>query len=359
MATASYDSRPHSSNMYKDGKKRNIFVRLLMWLFPCKGDGAFEVMRKLCFLIALGCLIYFGGSVVIDLGNDLYQEWKITQKIKDWDNGVINLSEDEVRRVLEREPEILPDYMEWFNMNPDLVGHIRLPDLSAPGTFTIDYPVVQSYDNEHYLETAFDGSYSKGGSILADWRNRFEHGELSGNTILYGHNMTTGNYFTMLTRYYSTADDLSFYKRHPVVTFNTIYEKSEWKVFAVVLFNTQEQYGEVYNYNFPEFRDKDDFNTFILDIMDRSVIFTDVDLTYGDHILTLSTCYYPFTKKVDTRCAVFARKVREGESPIVNTDKAKYNPNVYQFEEQRRRIGNTWYGRTWDTSYLLSYESGE
>ena len=90
--------------------------------------------------------------------------------------------------------------------------------------------------------------------------------------------------------------------------------------------------------------------------MDRSVLWTDVDLTYGDSILTLSTCYYPFGKEnADTRCAVFARKVRPGESPEVDVSKAVVNNSPLKFTYQYQQEGGSWTGRTWDTSKLLSY----
>jgi sortase B len=84
------------------------------------------------------------------------------------------------------------------------------------------------------------------------------------------------------------------------------------------------------------------------------VLFTDVDIEYGDHILTLSTCYWPFGHET-TRVVLFARKVRDGESSEVNVDKASYNLGFLPFTLQANRLGNTWNGRTWDTSYLLSY----
>ena len=90
--------------------------------------------------------------------------------------------------------------------------------------------------------------------------------------------------------------------------------------------------------------------------MDRSVLWTDVDLQYGDNILTLSTCYYPYTKeKADTRVAVFARKVREGESAEVDVSKAMRNPDPLLFAYEYRVKGGSWGGRKWDSSKLLSY----
>ena len=82
-----------------------------------------------------------------------------------------------------------------------------------------------------------------------------------------------------------------------------------YKIFAGILANTQSQYGEVFDYvDKTKFYSKEDFNNFIIDVMDRSWFFTDVDLTYGDQILTLSTCSWPLGKSVDTRWVLFARK---------------------------------------------------
>ena len=111
-----------------------------------------------------------------------------------------------------------------------------------------------------------------------------------------------------------------------VIYFDTLYEKGAWKVFAAVLFNVDQKNGEVYRI-ITSMILIETFNQYILDIMDRSRIFTDVDITYGDQILTLSTCYYPYGESIDTRAVIFARKVREGESVEVDTSKAVYNNN--------------------------------
>ena len=163
---------------------------------------------------------------------------------------------------------------------------------------------------------------------------------------MYGHNTQTSVAFSKLTRYYYEKDNpdpsadklISFYQKHPTITFDTLKEKGTYKVFACGLFNTDQKYGEVYHYlrRGAEFADKDDFNSYILDVMDRSVLFTDVDLTYG---------------------AVFARRVREGESPEV--DVSKVTRNYYWVGWQQavdRGICSPYAGRKWDTGKLLSYE---
>ena len=52
--------------------------------------------------------------------------------------------------------------------------------------------------------------------------------------ILHGHNMRDGRMFGTL-KYY---EDYDFYLKHPTFTFNTIYEKSEWKIISILKTNT-------------------------------------------------------------------------------------------------------------------------
>ena len=185
--------------------------------------------------------------------------------------------------------------------------------------------------------------------------------------ILYGHNTYSSVAFSKLTRYYYEKDNpdpnddwtTSYYRKHPTINFDTLAGQGTYKVFAVCLFNTEEQYGEVYNYlrRGRSFSDKDDFNNYILDIMDRSVLFTDVDLDYGDKILCLSTCYFPFGQEYENvRCVIFARKVRDGESPEVDTSKVKRNYSWIGWQQAiDRGIASPYASRAWDTGKLLSY----
>jgi sortase B len=348
-----------------------------MRLLPWRGDSYFEMGRKVVFLVALTALIYFGGTEAFIFGNDLYQQYKIDQKLSGFWNP--NITDDMREQVNQgRQLPMLDEYVEHYLFNNELIGHILIPDITSPLPYTdhnkhiLNYLVYQRIqynsngirvgDNRFYLDHNFDGSRSAGGSIYADFRNRFEDdGALSGNTVIYGHNIYTGNMFAKVADYYkaySHRRDITFYQRHPIVHFNTLYERHDWKIFAVGLFNTKEEYGEVFAYHLiHDFETADEFHEFIFNIMDRSVLLTDVDIQYGDHILSLSTCYWPFGEHVDTRTAVFARRVRPGESSFVDVEKARWNDNFLPFRHQMRVTGDTWIGNVWDyETYLLSYE---
>jgi sortase B len=275
----------------------------------------------------------------------------------------------------EPEPELpaqrLENYLSWFEQDDwfvrnnfsvdnvptdDLVGYLKIP-----GT-PVDYPVLQGADNDHYMDRDIFGNLDydgfRIGAIVADFRNIFDGGVISDNTVLYGHNSLTGRItFSSLVHYYRSSNGLNYYRQNPVVHFNTLYEEMQWKVFAVVMYNTQSWFGEKIRFwEFTEFADEDEFHHHILTIMDRSVLFTDVDIQYGDRLLSLMTCYYPWSG-ADSRIVVYARQVREGESSEVDVDKAVRNTHVRQFAGQTRHFGTSgWNGeRVWDTSYLTSY----
>jgi sortase B len=367
MATIAYNTRPHPAGIYVDGKRRGGFTRFLMRLLPWKGDSYFEIGRKIVFIVALTALIYFGGGEAFTFLETHYSNYVNTRIRRDfWDVDICDETRDEINR--NRQLPMLDEYIEHYLFNSDLVGHILIPDMTSPLPYAdhnrhiLNYLVYQTDNNRYYLDHSFDGRRSAGGTIYADFRNRFkDDGILSANTVLYGHNIYTGHMFAKVADYYkaySHRRDITFYQKHPIVHFNSIYEQHDWKIFAVGLFNTRSEYGEVFPYHvMHDFETADDFHEFIFNIMDRSVLFTDVDIQYGDHILSLSTCYWPFGEHVDTRTAVFARKVRPGESSFVDVEKAKFNDNFLPFTHQQRVTGNTWVGRVWDyETYLLSFD---
>jgi SrtB family sortase len=238
------------------------------------------------------------------------------------DSGRIEHSEKDFT-LLPVEHEILPEYRALYSENNDMVGYIRI------GGTDIDYAVVQIDNNEFYLNNNFSKEPDMTGWIFADYRNRFNSGELSDNTILFGHNIVNGKRFTGLTAYYVSAAGgcFDFYRENPVIQFDTLYNKYEWKIFAVGLFNTQPELGEVFEYwSTMEFAGKNEFYSYISEINKRSVLTNrDVDVEYGDKLLTLSTCYWVSGPETDTKLVVFARQVRVGESSEVDVDSAEYH----------------------------------
>lgn len=332
-------------------KKPGFWKRLFKGIIPWKGDSAGVVIRKLIFIVALIVFLVTAVPLVSDIFLMFRDQWRSQGisdiYIPDGNNGGSS-------------KEILPSFKKLLEINPDTVGYLKID-----GT-AIDYPVVKGTDNDYYLTHDFYREKSKSGSVMMDCNCVVSPDGHSGNMVLYGHNMAVGTFFACLSEYWRTLYDsydepsMQFYKDHPTITFNTLYEEAEWKIFGIGLFNIYEEYGEVYsNYNNKhDFTSRDDFNHFIIDLMDRSDIFTDVDIEYGDDILTLSTCYWPFRSDMDNvRLAIFARKVRPGESTYVDVSKAKVNTYVKRWQWVYDNIGGgyDWSQSNWDRRKLLSY----
>ncbi|MBD5117312.1 MAG: class B sortase [Ruminococcaceae bacterium] len=361
-----YTVRPPAAR--SKGKQENTFKRMLVSVLPWKGDDAAEMIRKTVFLGAVITFAVTGGTLIKDVSGEMIQKYVVDTQIQDIKDrasgGSLNLEEEIIEEIKSEKPYIREEMMSLYDINNDLLGWINVGGEDK----IIDLPVVQTDNNDKYLNTDFYGNSSKSGTIFADYRCAFTRGMPSDFTILYGHNTYASTAFSKLGRYYYDKDNpdpnadksISFYQKHPTITFDTLAQEGTYKIFAVCLFNTDEQYGEVYNYlRYGEpFKDKDDFNNYILDIMDRSCLLTDVDLTYGDEILCMSTCAFPISTDLrNSRYGIFARKVREGESAEVDVSKASRTYYWKGWEQlDNAGISSVYAKRTWDTSKLLSYQ---
>ena len=355
---------PDIANTDEDGgktdkkeKKPNFFIRLIKGIIPWKGDTVGLVIRKLVFIAAL--IVFL--ATAIPLLADVLSMVKDEQVSKQLSQLYLDTEDDS--EVSENSKEILPSFKKLLEINPDTVGYIKID-----GTI-IDYPVVKTDDNDFYLTHDFYKNESRSGTVMMDYHNEVTPDGHSANMVLYGHNMQVGTFFATLGEYWRTMYDQypegtkSFYKEHPVIRFDTLYERAEWKVFAFGIYNVAESRGEVFGYNLKyDFTSEDDFHDYIINIMDRSDIFTDVDLKSGDDILTLSTCYWPYENSGNTvRLAIFARKIRDGESSNVNVDNVQVNTYVKRWQWVYDQIsgGYDWAQSNWDRRKLLSYDADD
>ena len=187
---------------------------------------------------------------------------------------------------------ILTEYAELFNLNPDLIGWIHIPDTS------INYPVMHTPEwVNYYLTRDFNGQTDKHGALYADEMANLRNP--SDNITIYGHRMQDGTMFADLHDYKSWT----FYKDHSIIEFNTIYEKHTYKIFAVFL-TTATTDGFAYH----KFVDgtEEDFNAYVAKCKELSLYNTGVSVNYGDKLITLSTCEHAFD---NGRLAVVAKRI--------------------------------------------------
>lgn len=362
---------------FKEKEKDNVFMRIVKYLIPWKGDKPVDIFRKIIFVVSAVVLIvslvhlitYYAGVASDNKKNeslsDLFHGGEQSQTVEADDDIVggsttvdIDTGSDSGNDTTdEKEPEIMDQFLPLLEINEDIVGWISMGDEDDP---FIDYVVVQGDDNDFYLDHNYMKEKNVGGSIFADYRHDLSAGNEPANTILYGHNMASGEYFGKVPRYFNykpgqESQGIEFYKTYPTFTFSTLYEKHTYKIFGGMMVNTQTSEGEVFYYlNGREFNTKAEFDDYVAQILDRSTFYTDVDLKYGDHLITLSTCIMDYGEW-NLRWVLFGRRVREGEDPTVDVSKAYANPDPLYFDAYYRVYGGQWGGRKWPAEMIFDY----
>lgn len=194
------------------------------------------------------------------------------------------------------------------SINDDVIGYIRIPE-----TY-VDYPVTQCEDNEGYIHTDIYGDYLESGTIFMDYKDIFvpDTSKQSNNLVLYGHNMLNGTKFASLHKY--RTDD-SLYEKSPIIEFSSNYVDDKYVIFSYFLTSGElgdSAYGEEFIYWEMENMKEDEFNDYVKTCKDRSMISPDIDVKYGDQLITLQTCHLD---EDNSRFLVVGRKLRDGEKP--------------------------------------------
>ena len=304
-------------------------------LFPQKGDSSFEVIRKFVFLLSAGvfvvCSFLIGKYFWENHQNDLKQQE--LQELK------LNAEEQETTEPTEAEDAkkdyfyMIPSQKGFLEQNADTVGWISIPTKDPDSASPIDYPVVQRKSeedgNEYYLNRDFFQNEEKAGAIFLDYRNHFDEienkerkVENSENLVIYGHNMHDYSMFGSLKFY---INDETYYDNHPIVELESNYRKYKYKIFGMIIVDVDDMTETKFNYwNTLDFVNEKDFYNYVNEVKRRTVRLTDVDVKYGDQLLTLSTCNSTFSQG---RLVLFARLVRDGED-LLSGCTSTPNPNI-------------------------------
>ena len=182
----------------------------------------------------------------------------------------------------ETEPQILEEYAELYEQNPDFAGWLRIEDT------VIDYPVMFTpEDEEKYLYANINGWFDVNGTLFIGDQCTLD--PESDNLIIYGHNMRSGAMFGGLSKY----EREDYWKEHPIIEFSTLYEHRRYEVVAAF-------YDRVYNradtcfkfYKFVDVGDEELFEEGIAYFKEKALYETGVTAEYGDRLITLVTCAY-------------------------------------------------------------------
>lgn len=317
----------------KKRKKKKTFGQRIRGFFPEKGDSILEIMRKIIFLISIVAIIvcgYLVGDYYLDLWRSRMQYNEIAGLYDTYEPIYTTLTpDDKEEEKYDKYYTLLDGAKKLLDMNPDVIGYLRIP--SKDGKPIIELPVVQADDNYKYLDRNFKGDESRSGALFLDWRNHFdevqEHRLVeknSDNLVVYGHNMADESMFGKL-KYYERNED--YYENHPIIQFNSNYETYTFKIFSFFILDAKDESETKYDcWNQLSFDSEEDFYNFVNEAKRRTLRTNDVDVKYGDQILTLSTCHYLLQDR--SRLIIMARSIRPGEELYAGTEKSKANTNI-------------------------------
>ena len=185
------------------------------------------------------------------------------------------------------------DYLR--SVNGDVVAWVYVP-----GT-NINYPVVQTGDNETYLTMDFNqsnGFSARCGSIFLDCNN--DPGFADANNLLYGHHMNDGSMFAAISKQLTDEAQFNACRYVYVLTPDCNYQ---CETFALVITDGWDALVET------EFPSDDERIAYIADKQERSVVQPSEgmpDPASIEKMITLSTCDYT---KDNGRAVLFSQVV--------------------------------------------------
>lgn len=264
-------------SFYQSLEKRTSYAKRRRHVAFCFKQAEVVIFLTAFFMLGIG-----SAYKMKEKEGEILQEvlWEIkaekisdkTENIQEYTGDIENVTADEFEK-----PKILEEYQQFYTINPDFAGWIRIADTS------IDYPVMQNKENpEFYLSHNFLKEEQYSGSIFLDgFTSTYP---MDDNVILYGHNMKDGSIFGSLKQY----KDQKFYKEHPEFEFDTCYEKALYEIIAVVVTDISEE-RDFYYYETNNF-DEDSFQKCREFIEEEQLYETGYRAEYGNQLVMLSTC---------------------------------------------------------------------
>lgn len=248
-------------------------------------------------------IIYFNSILLIVLSTiyivkffsikkEAIEERNLLNEIKINENIQLTKVENEQQA---KENERIKQVKTLKSENSDIIGWIEIENTK------INYPVLQSTDDEYYLTHNYKKEKTEKGSIFLS--KDYNWDRPSDNLQVYGHNLGNGEMFQELLKY----TDEKFYKEHPNIRFTTANEDSIFEIIAV--FKSKVYYKsdkDVFRYYyFINAETEKEYNEFVENAKKASLYKINATAKYKEQLMTLSTCSY---HTEDGRFVVVARK---------------------------------------------------
>jgi sortase B len=170
------------------------------------------------------------------------------------------------------------DFDYLLGQNEDIKAWIYSPDT------VINYPVLQSSDNDFYIHRLADKTYNNAGSLFMDYRNSSDFSDYL--TIIYGHHMKNGAMFGTLSSYKKQ----DYYDKHPIIYLTTPNDSYALELIAGFVTNADSK-----TYIIPQsIKERDEFVNSSIKQSAFDAGFDVSSLSDTDRLVMLSTCSYEY-----------------------------------------------------------------
>ncbi|MBE6147911.1 MAG: class B sortase [Firmicutes bacterium] len=168
------------------------------------------------------------------------------------------------------------NFENLIEKNSDTVAYIHINNTN------VNYPVVQTTDNDFYLNHAFDKRENGAGWVYMDYRNTLN--PMSDNVVIYGHGRKNNTVFGSLKKaldanWQSNKDNFIINLSTPLV--NYVYQ-----IFSIYTIQSENYYITT------DFRTLEEKQIWLDTMVSRNTAANiTASVNVNDKILTLSTCY--------------------------------------------------------------------
>ncbi|MFA8998106.1 class B sortase [Clostridioides difficile] len=230
------------------------------------------VARKKNIVILFTFLLIFLFIMIIIVFNSINDRKKIDINSNKYKNNVtIKIDKNDELPYLDL------DVLKLKSKNKDIIGWLRVPAAK------IDIPVAQTDNNEFYLTHDVNKNNNKAGWVFLDARNKLDY--INMNTVFYGHNLRNRQ-FGLLKQLLDK--NVNSKKDADLIQFTTVDKQMVFKICSVYITKDNN-----WSYTEIDFENDNRKALFMKNIQEKNIVknFNKNNLSFGDKIITLSTCF--------------------------------------------------------------------
>lgn len=239
-----------------------------------------KLIRIILILFGLSLLVIISTLLLV---REINQYSESSNIYKELESNIIKENKTEIsndqnaNKTEDNSDKFSVDFDKLKEEVPNAVGWIMQENTA------INYPIMQTNNNDYYLNHLYNGIRNKSGSIYMDYENSSDFKDY--NTIIYGHNMNDGAMFASLLSY-SKQDYYDANKSIILLTQDTNYNV---EIFSAFIANPSEVETEKSPWNI-KWENYEEYSKWLENMKNRSIIKTSIEVIPGDKVVTFSTC---------------------------------------------------------------------